>query len=220
MGKSTLRPMTESGDDGGTRVHPSSTSLDAVDLQVTWVVFGAIAVVGLWLALGTAAWILGLVLAAVGCSAVLHETWKWTRTRGLRKRLGEIVLTLQPYPARIGEALEVRLAQRVRSHLHVLSTIVRLQCSAARIETFGARDRERRVWSRVVDAEVVERRDLALEAGDVLTAAAEIELPGDQFPSSEWTSWTLLVEVEVEACPPYSATFPLEVISASRGRGS
>lgn len=220
MGKSTLGPLTESGDDGGTRVHPSITSLDAVDLWVTGVVFGAIAVVGLWLALGTRAWILGWVLAVVGCSAVLHETWKWTRTRGLRKRLGEIVLTLQPYPARIAESLDVRLTQRVRSQLRVGSIHVRLLCSAARVETYGARDREQKVWSRVVDAEVVERRDLALKAGDVLTAAAEIELPGDQFPSSEWTSWTLLVEAEVEACPPYSATFPLEVISASRGRGS
>ncbi len=206
--------QTEKTEDGRTRLYPSTASTDSPGMWISLLAYGI--ALGLWLGLAqsTFAWTFGSVVAVIFGGAVLYDVRKWTRARSLRKRLGEIVLSVDPYPARIGEAVDVRVAQRVRSDVCVRATTLCLLCSAARIETYGIRDRERRIWSNAFDTEVVVLRNVSFEAGDLLTAGTEFEIPPDSYGSSDWTRWWVVVDTSLEGCPSSSATFALEVVRA------
>lgn len=169
---------------------------------------------GLWISLarGTLTWIVGAVVAAIWGWDVACGIRNWTRTSVLRRGLGEIVLSVDRHPARLGETLAIRMTQRVRSSILVQSTTIRVVCDGARIETYGIYDREQKVWSCDYEAEVVAVRDLRLGPGDELTAKAETEILMDQYRSSEFTRWWVIVETSVAGCPQYSSTFPLEVV--------
>jgi len=208
------------GDDERIQLEPSVTSADSRSLWISWILYGFALALWLWLARSTAAWIVGSAIAAFGGGMLLADLGKWFKARPLGKALGKLVLTVDRLPARIGEPLGIRIAQRVRSPIHLRAMTVRLHCAAARIRTYGIRDRKQKTWSNALDVEVLSRGDALLEASEVLTAEGRTVIPSDEHESSDWTTWWLVVEVFSGDGPPYSATFPLQVVSRDDAAGA
>lgn len=194
------------------QLEPSVTSSDSRSLWISWITYGIALALWLWLARSAAAWIVGSAIAAFGGGMLLADLGKWFKARPLRKSLGTLALTVDRFPARIGEPLGIRIAQQVRSPIHLRAMTVRLLCAAARIRTYGIRDRKQKTWSNALDVEVLSRGDALLEAGDLLTAEGRTVIPADEHESSDWTIWCLVVEVISGDGPRYSATFPLQVV--------
>lgn len=195
-------------------MYASATSTESTNMWVAVISFGIGLGLWLWLAQSTLAWIIGTVVAVICGGGVLHEIWKWIRARPLRKSLGQIVLSVNTHPARIGEPLEIRIAQRLRSNVLVQATGIRLRRDERRIETGGIHMTETKIWSNTFDTEFVVLRDVDFERGDVLSAEIETEIPADQYESSDSTRWWVVVETSIVGCPRYSATFPLKVARA------
>lgn len=199
-------------DDERIQLEPSVTSADSHSLWISLITYGIALALWLWLARSAAARIVGSAIALFGGGMLLADLGKWFKARPLRESLGELVLTVDAHPAEIGEPLRIRIAQQVRSPIHLRAMTVRLLCAAARIGTYGIRDRKQKTWSNVLDVEVLSRGDIMVETSDVLTAEGGTVIPADEHRSSDWTRWWLVVEVFSVDGPAYSATFPLEVV--------
>ena len=206
-----LEPRTEKMDDGRIRLYPSATSAESCDMWISLIAYGIGLGLWLWLVQDTLIWFIGLVVAVICGGGVLREIWKWTRARSLRKSLGEIVLSVNIHPARVGEPLEIRIAQRLRSNIHVQATGIRLRRDERRISTGGIHMTETKFWVNTFDTEFVVLRDVNFERGDVLSAEIETEIPADQYGSNDRNRWWVVVEMSIDGCPPYSASFPLKV---------
>ncbi len=206
-----LEPRTEKMDDGHIRLYPSATSTESCDTWISLIAYGVGLGLWLWLVQDTLIWFIGLVVALICGGGVLREIWKWARARSLGKGLGEIVLSVNTHPVRIGEPLEIRIAQRLRSNVRVQATGIRLRRDVRRIETGGIYKTETKIWSNILDTEFVVLRDVNFERGDVLSAEIETEIPADQYGSNDWNRWWVVVETSIDGCPPYSASFPLKV---------
>jgi hypothetical protein len=207
-----LEPRTEKMDDGRIRLYASATSTESTNMWVAVISFGIGLGLWLWLAQSTLAWIIGTVVAVVYGGGVLREIWKWIRARPLRKSLGEIVLSVNIHPARVGEPLEIRIAQRLRSNVRVQATSIRLRRDERRISTGGIHMTETKFWVNTFDIEFVALRDVNFERDDVLSAEIETEIPADQYESNDRNRWWVVVETAIDGCPPYSASFPLKVV--------
>ena len=206
-----LEPQTEKMDDGRIRLYPSATSTESCNMWVSLIVYGIGLWLWLWLVKDTLIWFIGLVVAMICGGGVLHDIWKWIRARPLRKGLGEIVLSVNTHPARLGEPLEIRITQRLRSNVHMQATGIRLRRDERRIETGGIHMTETKFWVNTFDTEFVVLRDVNFERGDVLSAEIETEIPADQYGSNKRSRWWVVVETSIDGCPPYSVSFPLKV---------
>jgi len=197
--------------DGRARLESSASSTDSRAVWISLVVY--LIALGLWLYLadGRWVWIIGTAVAVFWGGSEILDLWRWNRRRPLRTRLGEIAVSVSPYPARIGDALDVQLELAVRSRIQVHALTMRLQCDGSKLETYGIRYRQVRVWSRVLSTRVFQLQDATHEADEMLTAHGQTKIPAERFPTSEWTRWWLVLEATIAGCPSYEATFPLEV---------
>ncbi len=201
-------------DDGRIRLYASATSTESTDMWVAVISFGIGLGLWLWLAQSTLVWIIGTVVAVVYGGSVLHDTWKWTRASPLRKSLGQIVLSVNTHPARIGEPLEIRITGRLRCNVHVQTTGIRICREERRISTGGITRTKTQFWVNAFDTEFVVLQDVNFERGDVLSAEIKTEIPANQYGSNDRNRWWVAVETSIDGCPPYSASFPLKVAQA------
>ena len=209
------RSQSQALQDGRAHLESSVSSTDSRAAWISVVVY--LIALGLWLCLadGRWVWILGTALAVIWGGSEILGLWRWNRGRPLRARLGKTAVSVSPYPAQIGDALDVHLELTVRSRIQVQALTLRLQCDGSKLETYGIRGRQVRVWSRVLEVNVLQLQDVTYEADEVLTAHGQTKIPVERFPTSEWTRWWLVLEATIAGCPPYEATFPLEVADGS-----
>jgi hypothetical protein len=202
----------EEVDSGHMKLSPSVTSVPSNGPWVSGAALGVALTFWILLAQGTSVWLIGAAVAAIWGGSFLYDTWKWIRTRSLRRDLGEFMLSVDSHPAIVGEPFATRMTQHVRSVVHVRSVTMQLHCDVARLETYGIYDRKQTVWYRDFEVEMVTLREQRLQPGDELNADAATEIPVGVCPSSTSARWWILVETSIDGCPPYSTAFPLEVV--------
>jgi len=192
---------------------PAGTTTDSLNLQVSLCTYGAALGLFLWFAEGSVAWVIGAAVAVALGILIILDVMKWNRAGVLRKSLGTLHLSTDSQPLRVGDEFHVWVTHQVKSELRITVSTLRLHCDTARIETFGIRDRERKVWGNVTKTEIHVLRDSIVEAGSAMTMDARGTIPQESLCTGDQTRWWLVLETTIEGMPDYSADFALEVVA-------